>query len=80
MTKKDKLVKRFLETPSDFHHDEVVKILSYYDFHLVKTGKTSGSKVRFENAKGVPIMFHKPHPDSVMKYYQLKRIKQFLKL
>lgn len=80
MTKKEKLIVRFLTMPSDFHYDEVVKLLGYFDFEEVKKGKTSGSRVKFINKKGIPIMLHKPHPTGIMKHYQLKQIKEVLGL
>lgn len=80
MSRKDKLIKRFLSMPSDFHFDEMVKLLGYFDFYLVKTGKTSGSRIKFENSEGVPIMLHKPHPSGIMKIYQLKQVKELLGL
>ena len=80
MARKDKLVARFLSMPSDFHYDEVVKLLGYFDFKEVKKGKTSGSRVKFMNPEGVPIMLHKPHPSGIMKHYQLKQIKEVLSL
>jgi len=60
MSKKEKLIGSFLKMPSDFHYDDMVKLLGYFDFQEVKKGKTSGSRVKFENSKGVPIMLHKP--------------------
>ena len=78
MSRKDKLIARFLAMPSDFHYDEVVKLLGYFDFQAVKKGKTSGSRVKFMNPEGVPIMLHKPHPSGIMKHYQLKQIKEVL--
>jgi hypothetical protein len=80
MSKKEKLITRFLTLPSDFHYDEVVKLLGYYNFNEVKKGKTSGSRVKFVNDEGVPIMLHKPHPTGIMKQYQLKQIKEVLGL
>ena len=80
MTKNEKLIERFLSMPSDFHFNEMVKLLKYFDFYPVKTGKTSGSRVKFENSEGVPIMLHKPHPSGIMKIYQLKQIKELLGL
>lgn len=80
MSKKEKLIARFLTMPSDFHYDEVVKLLGYFDFEEAKKGKTSGSRVKFINKKGVPIMLHKPHPTGIMKHYQLKQIKEVLGL
>lgn len=80
MSKRGKLIERFLKLPKDFHYDEVVKILGYFGFEEVKKGKTSGSRVKFENEVGVPIMLHKPHPSGIMKNYQLKQIKETLEL
>ena len=80
VAKKEKLIVRFLTMPSDFHYEEVVKLLSYFDFKEIKKGKTSGSRVKFMNPEGVPIMLHKPHPSGIMKHYQLKQIKEALDL
>jgi hypothetical protein len=80
MSKKEKLIIRFLTMPSDFHYDEAVKLLGYFDFMEVKKGKTSGSRVKFMNKENVPIMLHKPHPSGIMKHYQLKQIKEVLGL
>lgn len=80
MSKKEKLVARFLSMPSDFHYDEMVKLLGFYDFHEVKKGKTSGSRVKFMSSQGVSLMMHKPHPTGILKRYQLKQIKELLGL
>lgn len=80
MSKKGKLVERFLKMPKNFHYNEAVKLLGNFGFKEVKKGKTSGSRVKFENADGVPIMLHKPHPTGIMKQYQLKQIKEILEL
>jgi hypothetical protein len=66
--------------PSDFHYNEVVRLLGYFDFEEVKKGKTSGSRVKFMNPEGVPIMLHKPHQSGTIKQYQLKQIKEVLGL
>ena len=80
MSKKEKLLARFLTIPSDFHYNEMVKLLGYYNFKEVKKGKTSGSRVKFINPDKVPIILHKPHPSGIMKRYQLKQIKEVLGL
>lgn len=80
MSKREKLIIRFLTLPSDFYYDEVVKLLGYFDFKEVKKGKTSGSRVKFINKENVPIMLHKPHPSGIMKHYQLTQIKEVLGL
>jgi len=76
MSRKDKLLKRLLLLPKDFTFDEVVAVLASFDFFEVKTGKTSGSAVRFKNVSFPyePIIFHKPHPQNIVKVYVLKSI------
>ena len=80
MNREEKLIARFLCMPSDFHYNEVVRLLGYFDFKEVSRGKTSGSRVKFMNSEGVPITLHKPHPSGIMKQYQLKQIKEVLGL
>jgi predicted RNA binding protein YcfA (HicA-like mRNA interferase family) len=54
-----------------------VKLLNSFGFYEVKTGKTSGSAVRFESNEhtDVRIRFHKPHPGNILKPYVLNIIK-----
>ena len=80
MSKRDKLVERFLKIPKDFHFNEMLKLLGYHGFKPVKKGKTSGSRVKIKNTIGVPILLHKPHPNGIMKMYQLKQVKEILEL
>ena len=80
MSKKEKLLIRFLSMPKDFHFNELVKLLGHFDYEEVRTGKTSGSRVTFKNRFGDQIRLHKPHPQGIMKRYQLKQIKEKLKL
>ena len=73
MSRKEKLLLRFLNRPKDFTYDETVKLLSDFGFHEVRTGTTSGSRVRFRNGD-YPlniIKFHKPHPGNILKPYIL---------
>ena len=80
MSKKEKLFAGFLSMPSVFLYDEMVTLLGYFGFYEVKKGKTSGSRVKFENEEGVPIILHKPHPSGMMKKYQMKQVKEILGL
>lgn len=80
MSKKEKLIARFLSMPSDFHYNEMVKLLGYFNFKEIKKGKTSGSRVKFINYNGVSLILHKPHPSGIMKLYQMKQIKEVLGL
>ncbi len=80
MSNKDKLIKRFLSFPSDFHFDELIKLLRIFGFHEVRTGRTSGSRVKFVNQEGLRINLHRPHPGGILKIYQMKQVKEFLGL
>ncbi len=77
MSRKEKLLLRFLSQPKDFTFDEAVRLLKDFDFYEVSTGKTSGSGVRFESDSypDVRIRFHKPHPSKILKPYVLDIIK-----
>jgi HicA toxin of bacterial toxin-antitoxin, len=80
MSKTDKLLKRFLAKPKDFTYDELKKLLRAYGYEEAKTGKTSGSRVTFYNRETTHIIkFHKAHPVTVMKKYQLDEIENRLK-
>lgn len=80
VTTKKKLLERFLKMPADFHYDEVVRLFNQHGYSEVKTGKTSGSRIRFVSKEGTAIILHKPHPSGIMKHYQLKQKKEALKL
>ncbi len=80
MSKRDKLINRFLTLPTDFHYKELVRLIGYFGFEEVKKGKTAGSRVKFVNDDNIPIIMHKPHPSGIMKAYQLKQIKETLGL
>ena len=74
MSRKEKLLLRFLSQPKDFTFDEAVKLLNDFGFYEANTGKTSGSAVRFESLKypDIRIRFHKPHPNKILKSYVSK--------
>jgi len=80
MTKKDKLLDRFLTQPKDFTYNELKTMLSglgYQEYHL---GKTSGSRVSFHNETiGHEFKIHKPHPGNILKPYLMKYINEKLK-
>ncbi len=80
MYRKEKLVARFLSKPSDFHYYELVTLLRQFGYYEIKQGKSSGSRIKFINAEGMPIALHKPHPSGVFKPYQLKQVKDVLGL
>jgi len=62
MSTKDKLIERFKKQPTDFTFDELLKLLTGFGFEMSNKGKTSGSRVRFQNKELKTIIdIHKPH-------------------
>jgi len=70
MSKKDKLIIRFLSYPKNFTYSELNTLLSSFGYKEIQC---MGSRVCFakENHK---IKLHKPHPSNIMKRYQLDLI------
>lgn len=79
MTKIDKIIERLLSNPSDFTYDETVRILNYFGYEKLKSGKTGGARRKFINKDNHIIIFHEPHHGKIMKKYQLKQIIDKLK-
>jgi HicA toxin of bacterial toxin-antitoxin, len=79
MSKTEKLIERLLAFPKDFTWDELVKILDYFGYKEIKTGKTGGSRRKFAGAGNHIISLHKPHPGNILKHYQLKEVVTSLK-
>lgn len=76
MTKKDKLLERFLSTPKDFTFEELSTLLLSIGFEIENKGKTSGSRVAFVHLKyNKHILIHKPHPSKIVNRIYLKNIK-----
>ena len=78
MTKRDKLIKRFLSIPKDLTWDELVVFLSIFGFESEKTGITGGSRRRFKNKNGVPITLHEPHNPGIVKPCYIKQVIEIL--
>ena len=78
MSKKDKLTARLKSRPRDFTFDEMSSLLVSFGYRHVKSGKTSGSRVRFTHNNLPTITLHKPHPGNVLKLYQIDQIKEML--
>lgn len=76
MTKKDKLLERFLSIPKDFTFDELKNLLIGLGYEESNLGRTSGSRVSFYNgSNGHQLKVHKPHPEKIMKRVYLKNIR-----
>jgi len=79
MSKREKLVQRFLAMPRDFTWQELVAMLAGFGYELSHSGGTSGSRVKFLHDALPPIILHKPHPTPVLKRYQMEQISETLR-
>lgn len=80
MSRKEKLLKRLKSKPKDFTYDETRTLLLQLGFEEDQKGKTSGSRVVFINeTENISIELHKPHPNNVLKVYQINELIKKLK-
>ena len=78
MSRKEKLIKRLLARPKDFSWDELLSLLAVLGFEEVAPGKTGGSRRRFIHQNGVVLALHKPHPQNILKRYQVDQVIELL--
>ncbi|MFT7003725.1 MAG: putative RNA binding protein YcfA (HicA-like mRNA interferase family) [Sulfurimonas sp.] len=79
MSKKDKLLKKFLHTPikKDLTFSELEALLLTLGYSKLEG---SGSAVKFFNKeKNSLINLHKPHPNDILKVYLVKQIQEKLR-
>ena len=79
MSKKDKLLTKFLENPprKDLSFKELTTLLLSLNFEKIEG---TGSAVKFYNKeKDLLINLHKPHPSDILKVYLIKQIQNKLK-
>lgn len=77
MTKQEKLLNKFISRPGNFTYNELIRLLRGFGY---KELQGSGSRVVFRNEDiKHNIKLHRPHPDIVLKRYQIDLIKQALK-
>lgn len=75
MSKKEKIIERLKSRPKDLTYDEAKQVLNIFGFIENNKGKTSGSRVIFINKTiKVKIELHRPHPNNILKQYQIKDI------
>jgi len=80
VSQKEKLLDRLLKKPRDFTYEEVKTILNRFGYKEDNRGRTSGSRVAFVNAKTKHIIrLHKPHPENVLKLYQINELIETLR-
>ena len=78
MSKKQKLIDRLKSRPRDFEYDEAESLLLSLGFNKSNKGKTSGSRVAFDNGL-TRLELHKPHPHKDLKPYQVSDLLTDLK-
>lgn len=72
MSRKEKIIERLKSKPKDFTYDEAKRLLNNLGFIENNKGKTSGSRVTFINKNTKEkIELHKPHPNNILKPYQI---------
>jgi predicted RNA binding protein YcfA (HicA-like mRNA interferase family) len=79
MSKKDKLLKKFLEIPSkkDFTFEELESLLLSCGYRKLEV---KGSAVKFyHQEQDVLINLHKPHPSNILKSHLVRQIQTKLK-
>lgn len=67
MSKKEKLLNKFLTVPGDLGWSELVSILGHLGYQQFSNGMTGGSRRRFINMDGKAILIHEPHPGKIVK-------------
>ncbi len=77
MSKRQKLLERLKKKPSDFTWDELVTVMNGFGYEVRTTGGSSRKFIHSET--GVIWMTHEPHPQNILKAYQIKDILSHLK-
>lgn len=80
MSRRQKLLRRFLAKPADFEWDEMNRLLKDLGYEEVKPGRTSGSRVAFvHRPSGHIVRLHRPHPGKIVRRYQIELIEEALR-
>lgn len=75
MSRNDQRLARLLSKPRDYTYREGDALLVALGFLEMPTGKTGGSRVRFFRERdGAMVTMHKPHPNKVLKPYQVTEL------
>jgi len=72
MSSIDKILDRLKNKPNDFTISELTRILRYLGFKMVKSGKTSGSRIKYYHQHtNILISLHNPHNPKTLRKYQI---------
>ena len=73
----EKAKARLKREPKDYTYDEARSLLINLGYTEYNKGKSSGSRVMFIK-NGVKILLHRPHPESNLKRYAVRQLKEQL--
>ncbi|MDQ7093634.1 type II toxin-antitoxin system HicA family toxin [Desulfosporosinus sp. PR] len=72
MAKRDKLIDRLLQRPTNFEYDETRSLLIKLGYRENNRGRTSGLRVAFiKDETGFVIRIHKPHQGEYLRDIKL---------
>ena len=76
MSKHDKAITRLLSKPTDFSWSELCSLMERFEYEMKVTG---GSGRKFVRQGSRSFMVHEPHPQKLLKAYQVRELIAFLK-
>lgn len=76
MSRKDKLLARFLSIPTDFTWEEMMALLGQLGY---RAEQGDGSRVKMIDVEGNKILLHRPHPGNIIKKYIMREVKATLR-
>jgi predicted RNA binding protein YcfA (HicA-like mRNA interferase family) len=78
LTQLAKLKDRFRQKAKDLTWSELEKLLSACGYQSSGQGSTAGSRRRFVHPNGSFISLHEPHPQNILKRYQVEQVLEIL--
>jgi hypothetical protein len=75
MSKRSKALQRLLSKPNDLTWDELESVMTGLGYEL----KTSGGSSRKFARSGMAFFIHEPHPQKILKPYQVRGVLEFLR-
>lgn len=83
MSRKEKLLRRFLANPpaNDFRWDELETLMGHLGFKLEETAGGSSHKAFVIDGEPDRVIYtHRPHPGGILKTYQVREIRKQLRI
>jgi hypothetical protein len=77
MSKLVKALERLQSKPRDFSWNELTSLMESFGYELKTTGGSSRKFIHVETR--ATLFIHEPHPQNVLKAYQVRDVLQFMK-